>query len=99
MHFSLFMSIGSFIILLLFNSLSTQTSTVTVSSPSLTTYNHLQALHLNTLRCPCSNMTIPYHTFTSLSPIFHPVCSSDFVSDPWLKMLTVLSYWSYLTFD
>lgn len=32
-------------------------------------------------------MVTPYHTFISLSPIFHRVCSSDFVTDHWISIL------------
>ncbi|UJR06613.1 hypothetical protein I4U23_010897 [Adineta vaga] len=78
---------GSIIVLVLFTSLSTQTVTITVLTPTLTTYNNLQILYSDTLRCPCSTIIIPYQTFVSLSPVFHQVCSSDLIDDRWLKIL------------
>ncbi|CAF0998896.1 unnamed protein product [Adineta steineri] len=78
---------GSIIVLLLITSLSTQTATVTIPNPSLTTYKNLQKLHSVTLNCPCSIKTISYRSFVSLSPTLHQVCSSGFVTDNWLKLL------------
>lgn len=75
------------ITLLLFNSLSTEIIMRNIPNPSLNTYNHLQTLYSHTLRCPCSNMTVPYHQFMSFSPVLHPICSSDFVTDRWLSIL------------
>ena len=75
------------IILLLFNLFITQTTTVSVSKPSLDTYDDLQKLHSDTLRCPCTSINILYQTFISLFPVFHQVCSSDFVTDQWLQIL------------
>lgn len=74
-------------VLLFFISLSTETVTITVSNPSLITYNNLQVLYSNTLRCPCSTTAIPYERFISLSPVLHQVCSSDFVTDRWLSIM------------
>jgi hypothetical protein len=83
----LIVSLGSFMILLIFTSLSAEIVSITVSNPSLITYNNLQVLHSNTVRCPCSMTTIPYQQFISLSPILHQVCSSDFVTDRWLSIM------------
>ncbi|CAF1633602.1 unnamed protein product, partial [Adineta steineri] len=81
------MHFGSIIVLLLFNSLSTQTATVTILNPSLTAYKNLQTLHSATLNCPCSTKTISYRSFVSLSPALHQVCSSGFVTDDWFTLL------------
>ncbi|CAF4140026.1 unnamed protein product, partial [Adineta steineri] len=77
----------SIIILLLFNSLSTQTVTVTIINPSLNTYKNLQMLYSATLNCPCSTKTISYRSFVSLSPVLHQVCSSGFITDDWVALL------------
>ncbi|CAF1172455.1 unnamed protein product [Adineta steineri] len=77
---------GSFIIILLFTSLSTQTATVTIPNPSLSTYKNLQMLYSATLNCPCSTKTISYRSFVSLSPVLHQVCSSGFVTDDWVVL-------------
>ncbi|CAF1176295.1 unnamed protein product [Adineta steineri] len=78
---------GSFLILLFFTSLSTQTVTITVKKPSLSIFNDLQAVHPDTLKCPCSTVAIPYQKFVSLSPILHQICSSDFVGARWLVIM------------
>ena len=80
-------SLGCFLTLLLFTSLNTQTTAVIESSPSFTTYTHLQVLYPNTLKCPCSNMIIPYHKLLSSSPTFHQICASDFLKDDWISLL------------
>ncbi|CAF4171623.1 unnamed protein product, partial [Adineta steineri] len=81
---------GSILTLLLFTSLSTHVTTMTISNPSIDVYRNLQDIHQDTLKCPCSTTTIPYETFISLSPIFHQVCSSDFVNDTWITLLSLL---------
>ncbi|CAF3744343.1 unnamed protein product [Adineta steineri] len=81
---------GSLLIFLLFTSLNTQTMTITESNPSLTTYNYLQDLYLDTLQCPCSNITMPYSTFVSLKPTLHQVCSSAFISNSWMLMMKLV---------
>lgn len=83
----LIVSLGSITILLILTSLSTEIVTVSEPNPSVTTYNHLQASHANTLRCPCSTTTIPYQEFLVLSPSLHQVCTSDFITDHWLSII------------
>ena len=36
-------------------------------------------------------MRVPHYRFISLSPTFHPVCSSRFVSDNWISVLTIVA--------
>jgi hypothetical protein len=62
-----------------------------VLNPSLTTYKHLQDLYSSTLKCPCSNVSIPYSNFISLSATLHQVCSSDFISELWNLMIAILN--------
>ncbi|CAF0967598.1 unnamed protein product [Adineta steineri] len=59
----------------------------TEPKPSLTTYKDLQDKYSKTLKCPCSNVIIPHQQFVSLSPVFHQVCKSDFVTEKWLSLL------------
>ncbi|CAF4016489.1 unnamed protein product, partial [Adineta steineri] len=56
-------------------------------NPALSIFNDLQALHPDTLKCPCSTVAIPYQKFVSLSPILHQICSSDFVGTRWLAIM------------
>jgi hypothetical protein len=59
----------------------------TVSNPSLATYIHLQNTYPSTISCPCRNITIPYKTFLNITPNYHQVCSSEFVSPQWIASL------------
>lgn len=84
---SYFVFLGSLVILLLFTSLNTEMTMMTVSDPVLDTYNNLRVQYSTLLECPCSNIIIPHKTFISLSPRFHQVCSSDYVTHKWLSLL------------
>jgi hypothetical protein len=87
----LFASLGAFFSFALFTLLATRTATILVPNPSLDNYTALQDLYPNTLKCPCSTMTIPHRTFISLSPTLHQVCSSDFVSKSWISIVMSLT--------
>ncbi|CAF1134851.1 unnamed protein product [Adineta ricciae] len=76
--------IGSISVLCLFNSLSTEIVTTTISNPSLTTYKSFESIYSTTLQCPCANKTMTFGTFLSFSPVFHQICSSGFVTDDWI---------------
>lgn len=67
------------------------TENVIIDRPCAATF---EALHTNpsyspTLQCPCSNINIPYTTFISLTPQFHQLCSSDFItrSTAWISLV------------
>ncbi|CAF1391349.1 unnamed protein product [Adineta ricciae] len=81
----LILLIGSIITLCLFNSLNTEITIISISNPSLTSYNLLESKYSTTLQCPCGNQTIPYKTFLSISPIFHQICLSGFVTTDWIE--------------
>lgn len=81
------MFLVSITILIIFNSLSTQIVTKSISNPSLSTYKNLQENHVNTLTCPCSTLTIPYDEFMAFSPVLHQICSSDLIKDKWISTL------------
>ncbi len=76
----------SVVILVTIASMSLEIRTINEQNPSLTKYNHLQDLYPNALKCPCLNVANPYRNFTLLSPLFHQVCSSIFVSEFWLSL-------------
>ena len=78
---------GSIVILIAFTTLDTQPTKVIVSNPSLSEYRALQDLRLQTLECACSNSTMPYGDFVSISSTFHQICSSGFVRDSLLPLL------------
>ena len=86
-HIYLFVLLVSILVLILFNFLNTETIMTTIESPSLNTYIDLQKRYSDTLKCPCSTITIPYQKFMSFSPILHQICSSDLISNRWLSIL------------
>jgi hypothetical protein len=60
----------------------------TVSKPSLEQYQQLQQLYdVGALDCPCSQVSITYSSFIDFECSFHPVCTSEFLSDSYLKQL------------
>ena len=61
-----------------------------VPHPSLSAYNDLHNLYSDVLKCPCSNVSIPYETLVSWLPTFHQVCSSDFIDKSWISSLYYL---------
>ena len=69
-----------------------QSTIIKVSNPSLKTYNDLHKLYSETLKCPCSSVTIGYERFVSLSPRLHEICSSAFVDEVWISILMSITY-------
>ncbi|CAF3917155.1 unnamed protein product [Rotaria sordida] len=57
---------------------------VTIKNPSKIVYENLFKKYPLTLKCPCNQIVIPYGSFISFSPEYHPVCSSLFISDEWI---------------
>jgi hypothetical protein len=81
------MTIAVFI-LVLFTALAKKTQTVTIQNPSQDVFQALYSKYSTTLQCPCSQLEIPYETFINISYDLHPVCSSVFVSDTWINLLS-----------
>ncbi|CAF4146509.1 unnamed protein product, partial [Adineta steineri] len=76
------------ITLLIYNSLSYSTITFTVANPSLKQYQELQQQYgIETVTCPCSQLSITYSSFIDLEYDFHPVCTSQFISHEYLQQL------------
>jgi hypothetical protein len=49
---------------------------------------NFQSSHNSTfVNCPCTQFSIVRSTYYEIEPIFHEICSSDFVSDEWLNSL------------
>ncbi|CAF4248165.1 unnamed protein product, partial [Rotaria sordida] len=60
--------------LMIYSSSILNTRTVTISNPSLTTFERLHSTYPQTLICPCSLLTIPYNKILFISPPrYHPV--------------------------
>lgn len=87
------------IILVLFALAQERTTTVTVKEPSMVQYQQLQAIYATTLSCPCSTVTIPYDTFSSVEFRMHQICTSIFISDDWIAALYTPDASHYLPTD
>ena len=61
--------------------------TVTVRAPDLGHYNQLEMEQSQTLICPCTKISMNYGTFLRLNHSLHQVCSSVYVTDPFVSYL------------
>ncbi|CAF1375193.1 unnamed protein product [Adineta ricciae] len=77
----------SFVVLIIYTSLLTQTVTVIVRSPSIEQYERLKDQHSDTLICECTQISIDLQTFIQLSPEYHQICTSIYVTDEWYNYL------------
>ncbi|CAF4078323.1 unnamed protein product [Adineta steineri] len=73
----------------------------TITEPYITPdiFNQLYIKYPTDLKCLCSNVTLSYETFVSQKITFHPVCSSIFVSEKWIKALYFLNASQYGAWD
>lgn len=65
--------LASVTILAIYTGLPEKNNYVLVKSPSIDDLYQLQSAHLNEFACPCSKITIPFGTFTSLQYTLHEV--------------------------
>ena len=64
-------------ILAFYSLLIVQTHSVTISTPSLSTFETLHNAYSETLDCPCSQLAIPHTKIYNFSdPVYHPVRTS-----------------------
>lgn len=81
--------LGFFIgILFVYTMLSVRIQTNTILKPNRATFENLYVSYASTLQCPCSQIIIPYSSFILLSPEYHPVCSSLYVSEIWITWIS-----------
>jgi hypothetical protein len=77
----LILLITTLFILILFTSLVQTTKSVTILTPSLTTYTELQEAYPTTLTCSCREFSIPYNEFLSITISYHQVIYLSIVTD------------------
>ena len=80
----LFILIG-LIILGIYTSLVERTYTYTSPFPSIIEYKRLRSIHSSTLVCSCSRFSMSYGRIMSISPRYHPICSSEFIEKSWFS--------------
>ena len=76
----------SMAVLLVQNVLQIETRVIEVGNLSMKSYLNLYDLHSD-VKCPCSQISTPYGSFTKIVPIYHQICSSEFISQTWIEML------------
>ena len=86
-------------ILILYTSIIKQTQIRTIQKPDEATFLRLLDKYPNTLDCPCENISIPYGRFFNVTPRFHRVCSSDFVSQKWIDFTLQSNLSRFLPMD
>jgi hypothetical protein len=86
-------------VLVLYTSLTIITQTVTVKQPTAVGYTELQTKYSQTLVCPCTQMSIDYEQFISFDPIFHQICSSDFITKQWMNYFQIQNQYAPFTLD
>jgi hypothetical protein len=83
-------SIGSVFLLLLFTTISQQTTTMINQHPSYNAYKQFHMKYSDKLICPCTEITANYSSFINITPIYHPVCSSEFIEAIWFDQLQLI---------
>ena len=88
-----------FLILIVYKAVETNVETIIIKTPSFETYQHLYDEQNETLSCPCSTIASDYKEFLDIKPIFHQLCTSDFVQTEWIyvnmRPPQVISIWDY----
>ena len=75
-------------VIIIFTTISSQTHSITISSPKQSTFEFLHSRYASTLSCPCSQVAILYPKFLSIKPTrYHQVCYSYFVSPQFIRLL------------
>ncbi|CAF1426853.1 unnamed protein product [Adineta ricciae] len=75
-------------ILLAYNGLHVEQVQVEVKNPSLETYRKLIMKYSDSVvECPCSQISSLYESFIQLTPTYHSICSSSFISQQWIEAL------------
>lgn len=88
----IFILILILIILLIIFLLTSQTQIITIHHPTKDQYKILP----DNAQCPCSRISISYGEFLTLQANIHELCSSDFVTNRWIKAIDLGSSSAYL---
>lgn len=63
----------SVLIVVIFKGLDQAIVVVTIPSPSLATFEHLQAMYPTTLSCSCQQIAVPFQKFGTVKVTMHQV--------------------------
>ncbi|CAF4012202.1 unnamed protein product [Rotaria sp. Silwood1] len=91
--FIIFLCIAVFIITT-YSSINQQTKTVVVNNPLLDTIEKWQAdsIVALSLYCPCSQISSPYKNVIRLTPKYHQICSSYFITSKWMNSINAAAH-------
>ncbi|CAF1187746.1 unnamed protein product, partial [Adineta ricciae] len=76
------------ILIIVYIILSVQTHSVTIQSPSESTFTQLSQQYPSTLSCPCSHTSVRHDWFLSLNPQYHSICTSRLVNQSFISLLS-----------
>lgn len=79
----------TFTVLFFYTTFTKQTKIYNVQYPTQATYEQLLVKYADTIQCPCTRIAIPYQEFISFNVNYHPICSSEFISDSFIAQLFV----------
>jgi hypothetical protein len=65
-----------------------------IPNPSEIEYYNLSMSYLESLDCPCKNISIEYKYFLTIDTTSHSICSSDFISEKWRDYLFLDKDWN-----
>ncbi|CAF0846332.1 unnamed protein product [Adineta steineri] len=71
----------------MFSTFTPHITPISTNEPSLEIYEDLYKEYNDTLECPCSQLSMKYESFLTLTTRFHEICSSEFITDRWLLYL------------
>ncbi|CAF4032239.1 unnamed protein product [Adineta steineri] len=95
----IFLMTTALIIIITWASLTIQTHSVTIHSPSETTFKQLSVQYPNTLSCRCTQTSIHHHQFLSFHPQYHPICTSQFINHSFISALSNMNINEYYMQD
>ncbi|CAF1473897.1 unnamed protein product [Adineta ricciae] len=80
--------LSSFIILIFYTIIRPHNITETFHQPSFDFYEELKHNYGNQLKYSCSQIASQYNKFVNITPIFHPICLSQFITKEWHMNIT-----------
>ena len=80
----LFLMFVSVIVFIVVSAVSKSLTTVTIDGPTIDSYRQVHSRFGDEVQCPCSRIDAPLASYVNVTKIFHPICSSHFISQTWI---------------
>ena len=87
------------ILIIVYIILSVQNHSVTIQSPSESTFTQLSQQYRSTLSCPCSCTSVRHDRFLSLNPQYHSICTSRLVNQSFISLLSTANVSEHYVYD